>query len=852
VSGVTFDEWRLAKDIVERAINRPAADRHQYVLEGCGDNARLRAEIESFLATRSELVDTDALSSGVAAPGAGPGPTRPSSTHSRTGDPSGPHAPGEGGVMRPLAEGARVGPYRVGALLGSGGMGVVYLARDTRLDRDVAIKVLPEEFAADAARRYWFELEARAAASLNHPNIVSVHDVGLDKGIPFIVMEYVRGETLSAQLKRGRLLRGRALQIGSEIAAALVEAHDHNLAHRDLKPGNVMVMPDGRIKVLDFGIAKTMGGDLPTVQITGPPTAPSHTVLGQLVGTPGYMSPEQLLGRSVDVRTDVYSLGVILFELVSGHRPFDDSGLEALRHQAIRVPVRSVRDVDPSIPPAVAEVIARAMAYEPSARQTAAVLKAELNALLAKSLASRPELPSVAVLSFTDMSSGKDQEFFCDGIADELINAFTQIAGLRVAARTSAFQFKGKPRDVRVIGDALNVATVLDGSVRKVGSRIRVTVELIGSSDGYQLWSERFDRSIEDIFAVQEEIASSVVNTLKGRLAAGPPTVAVRRRNLDAYASYLEGRYHWNKRTEDELKKSVACFERAIEKDPEYAEAYAGLADAYVTLGTYGAEPPALVMPLASAALDRALALDGELAEAYACRGCVRSVYLWSWKEAEPDYRKAIALRPGYPTGHHWYAINHLVPLGRFAEATTELRLALEADPLALAVKTSLGMKAYFAGQYEEAAEALAKTIELEERFAMARFFLGATYTEQFKYDEARSELEAAMNISGRSPEIVAALGYLHGLSGNTVAARAMLDELTALSAERYLSPARLAQVHIGLSDHRGALDRLEQAHAERAADLAWLGVRPVFARLRGEPRFEALLRKVGVAVQRQ
>ena len=745
------------------------------------------------------------------------------------------------------AQGARVGPYRISALLGSGGMGVVYLARDTRLDRDVAIKVLPEEFAADAARRHRFELEARAAAALNHPNIVSVHDVGLDDGIPFIVMEYVRGETLSAQLKRGRMPRARAIQIGSEIAEALVEAHEHNIAHRDLKPANVMVMPDGRIKVLDFGIAKTLHGDSLTAQVTVPAAASAHTILGQLIGTPGYMSPEQLFGLTVDARTDVYSLGVILFELVSGRRPFEDCDVEALRHEAIRVPVRSVCDVDPSIPSPVAEVIARAMAPEPSARQTAAVLKAELNALIPRSLAARPELPSVAVLSFADMSSGKDQEFFCDGIADELINALTQISGFRVAARTSAFQFKGKPRDVRVIGDALNVATVLDGSVRKVGDRIRVTVELIGASDGYQLWSERFDRSIEDIFAVQEEIASSVVKTLKGRLAAGSPAVALRRRNLDAYASYLEGRYHWNKRTEDELKKSVACFERAIAVDPEYAEAYAGLADAYVTLGTYGAEPAAVVMPLASAALEKALALDSELAEAFACRGCVRSVYLWSWQEAEQDYRKAIALRPGYPTAHHWYAINHLVPLGRFAEATTELRLALESDPLALAVKTTLGMKAYFAGQYDEAVEALTKTIELEERFGMARFFLGATYTEQFKYAEARRELEAAMNLSGRSPEILAALGYLHGLSGKTAMARALLDELTALSGERYVSPARLAQVHIALGDQTTALDRLEQAHAERAADLAWLGVRPMFARLRGEPRFEVLLKEMGV-----
>jgi serine/threonine-protein kinase len=543
---------------------------------------------------------------------------------------------------------------------------------------------------------------------------------------------------------------------------------------------------------------------------------------------------------------------VILFELVTGERPFRDDDLMALRHAALSAPVRSACEVDPSVPEAVAEVIAQAMAPEPSARQSAAVLRAELHALVTRSLSTRPDMPSVAVLSFTDMSPARDQEFFCDGIAEELINALTQIAGLRVAARTSAFQFKGKARDVRVIGDALNVATVLDGSVRKAGEHLRVTVELIGSADGYHLWSERFDRKLEDIFAVQEEIASSVVNTLKGRLAVDEkqPAMAQRRRNLEAYGFYLEGRYHWNKRTEDELKKSVACFERAIERDPAYAEAYAGIADAYVTLGTYGALPAADVMPRAKAAIDKALGIDPQLAEAYACRGCVRSVYDWSWAEARLDFLKAIALQPGYSTAHHWYAINHLVPMGRFEEATEELRRALEVDPLALAVRTSLGMKSYFAGQYEEAARELLKTIELEDRFGMARFFLGATYTEQSRYDEALEELEAATRLSGRSPEILAALGYLHGLAGNVGGARGALDDLMHLSTERYVSPARLAQVHIGLNERTEALDRLEDARAERAADLAWVGVRPVFTSLRTEPRFLALLKGIGLVDQ--
>ena len=849
---MTPDEWRRAKEILEVAFTLPTNERSRYVADRCGADAHLRQEIESRLAAGGDRPDTQPP---VDEPGTeAPAPTLPdhvSVDRTRTAPPGriDPVVHYETGLAARLASGSFVGPYEITFLLGAGGMGEVYLARDTRLHRDVAVKVLPRAFARDGGRRRRFEHEARAAASLNHPNIVSVHDVGLEDGVPFIVMEYVRGETLSAQLRRGPVSRDRALQIGSEIATALVEAHAHNVAHRDLKPGNVMITPDGFIKVLDFGIAKTVQYDPAATTVDESPADARHTRQGQLLGTPGYMSPEQLLGRSVDHRTDIYSLGVILFELVTGQRPFDEDDRSARRRAALTAPRRSVRDVNPSVPAAVGDLIAQAMATDPSARQTAAILKAELNALMTRSVSVRPEVPSVAVLSFTDMSSAKDQEFFCDGIAEELITALTQIPGLRVAARTSAFQFKGKARDVRVIGDALNVATVLDGSVRKAGDQLRVTVELIGSADGYQLWSERFDRKIDDIFAVQEEIANSVVNTLKGRLAndRSRPAVAQRRRNLEAYAFYLEGRYHWNKRSEEELKKSVACFERAIERDPDYAEAYAGMADAYVTLGTYGARPASEVMPKARVALDRALEIDAELAEAYACRGCVRSVYDWTWADAEHDYRKAIALQPGYTTAHHWYAINHLVPLGRFDEATEALRRALEVDPLALAVRTSLGMKSYFAGQYDEAAQELLRTIEIEDRFGMARFFLAATYAEQRRYAEARAELEIAISVSGQSPEILAALGYLHGLSGNVDGALSVLNDLRRLAGERYVSPARVAQVHIGLDQRTEALDLLEEARAERAADLAWLGVRPVFARLRTEPRFHALLKDIGL-----
>jgi serine/threonine-protein kinase len=442
------------------------------------------------------------------------------------------------------------------------------------------------------------------------------------------------------------------------------------------------------------------------------------------------------------------------------------------------------------------------------------------------------------------MSPAKDQESFCDGIAEELINALTQISGLHVAARTSTFQFKGQARDVRQIGEALNVATVLDGSVRKQGDRLRVTVELIGSADGYHLWSQRFDLDMADIFDVQDEIAGSIVNTLKGTLIGGSNASSHGTRDVAAYEAYLEGRYHWNKRTEDELKKSVGCFEQAIQRDPAFARALAGIADAYVTLGTYGALPAGDVMPRARDAVERALALDDRLSEAYACRGCVRSIFEWAWSDGERDFQRAIAIQPSYPTAHHWYAINHLVPLGRFDEADRQLRLALGLDPLALAIKSSLGIKAYFAGQYDEAVRELTKTIELDRSFGIAPFFLGLTLAEQAHYQQALIEIASASRLLGSTPEILAGLGYVHAVAGNRNEALTVLDQIRELSAQRYISPARIAQVYAGLGETSAALDCLERAHAERAADVAWLRVRPVFASLREEPRFTALVAK--------
>jgi serine/threonine protein kinase/tetratricopeptide (TPR) repeat protein len=742
--------------------------------------------------------------------------------------------------------------------VGQGSFGTVYRAHDPQLDRPVAVKLLRRTSSNDQVLASRLLHEGRILARVRHTNVVTVYGAGEHAGRIGLWMEFIRGLTLEQMLvSHGPFSAGEAGLVGYELCGALAAVHHAGLVHRDVKAQNVMREEGGRLVLMDFG--------------AGQKRSESRTVGGRVVGTPMYLAPEVLAGAEATVASDIYSLGVLLYHLAANDFPVKAATFADLVDVHARREITPLQDLRPHLPRSFVRVVERAIDPDPAKRfASAGRMGAQLGRIHGSSMnvavtpRVRPiepgpahwrsqEVPSVAVLPFSDMSPAKDQEWFCDGMTEELINALTQISGLRVAARTSAFQFKGQARDVRLIGDMLNVATVLDGSVRKDGNRVRITVDLIGSADGYQLWSHRFDRRLEDVFAVQDEISRAVVVMLKVKLASDKSVAAAvpRSRDLDAYELYLEGRYHWNKRTEEELKKSVRCFERAVDRDPGYAQAHVGMADAYVTLGTYGAMPPDDVMPRAKRALETAFEIDAGLAEAYTCRGCIRAVYDWSWSDAERDFRRAIDLKPSYPTAHHWYAINHLVPVGRFDEATEELRRALELDPLSLAIKTSVGIKSYFAARWDDAVRDLSKTIDLDESFGIARFFLGATYTEQARYAEALGELEAAIRFSGRNPEILATLGYLHGVSGDISSARTVLDELMRLADGRYVSPARLAQVHAGLGQRAEALDRLEEAHAERAADLAWLGVRPVFAGLRDEPRFIALLTQMGLTPPR-
>ncbi len=752
-----------------------------------------------------------------------------------------------------LHPGAKLGPYRILGKIGAGGSGVVYRASDDRLKREVAIKVLHERFASNPERLALFTREAQLIAALNHPNILTLHDVGSERGLWYTVTELLHGHTLRARMSRGLLPIEDTIEYCVEVAHGLNAAHAKDIVHMDLKPENLMITSDGWLKILDFGVA----------QVTRHARATNDTTRTHRHdhgwGTLAYMSPEQIGGEDVDHRSDLFSFGTILYEMLAGRHPFQRESSVATMAAILTESPATLGSLNPAVSSGLDRIVQRClkkMVSErfQSAREVRFALEAvrdvehRTNTASAWATSLGRDEPSIAVLPFADMSPGKDQESLCDGIAEELISAFTQMGGLRVAARTSAFQFKGQARDARQIGHLLNVGTVLDGSVRKHNTRLRITVEFIDAQNGYQIWSKRFDREMEDVFVVQDEIAASVVRTLQTELATTQvPVVAPHTRDLHAYTHYLEGRYHWNKRTEEELRKSVECFKAAIEQDPRYAVAYAGMSDAYVTLGTYGAIAPAEAITQANATLRKALELDDALAEAYACRGCLRSVFEWSWADAERDFLKAVELNSSYATAHQWYAINHLVPLGRFDEAADQLRQAINLDPLALVTRLSLGMASYFARRYDETIDALLRTIQLDNGFGMAHAFLGATYLEQSRYNEARDQIEAALRICGRTPEIVATLGDLQARTGDVECARASLQELTRTSADRYVSPGRMAQVHVALGEHTQALDRLEQAVAERAADVAWLAVRPVFANLRGEPRFLALLKRLGL-----
>ena len=740
-----------------------------------------------------------------------------------------------------LAAGTRVGPYRIVALIGSGGMGDVYRARDPRLDRDVAIKVLRS--ARDRVALDRFKREARAVASLAHPNALAVFDVGDENGVPYIVTELLPGNTLRKRLGR-RLPADEALRIVRQIADVLSAAHDKGIVHRDLKPENVFLLPDGTVKLIDFGLAR---------QVASSPDAETRetTETGSVGGTFAYMAPEQIRGLECDGRTDLFALGIVLYEMLAGARPFTGATWADV--------TTAILTAEPNpLPagtglPALEPIIRRALKKNPSERfssikEFAAALDAPGGAVSAVESHRQGPTHSVAVLPFVDLSEQRDHQFFCDGMAEEILNALARLPGLRLASASRSFRFRGEDVDAQSAATAMGVESVLEGSVRSAGQRLRVSARLVDGVDGQVLWSEQFDRGLADVFAVQDEIARMVVTALKPKLLPALPTRVIPSltQNPEAYALYLKGRFHWNKRSERGFLDSINCFVEARAIDPSFARAASGLADVYAMLGIHGLRPPAEVMPHVSVAALEALALDNTLAEAHASLALVRGVYEWAREDALNHFEQMRQLDPLYAAGLQSYAVHGLAPLGRMEEAIELLRTAIAIDPVSLPINSTLGFVLGLADRAGEAIAVLRRALDLEPH-ALTHFFLGNTLAEVGDCSLAIEHLQKARALSDR-PAIIAALGYAQAKHGDEDSARGVLAELALQADRRYVSPVGAARIHVALNEVDQALNALEEGARARATDLTWIRIEPPFRPLAGQPRFVALLRRLHLA----
>ncbi len=733
--------------------------------------------------------------------------------------------------------------YRIEREIGRGGMAIVYRAADLKHDRPVAVKVFRPEMSAQLGGERFLR-EIRLTAQLQHPGILALHDSGEVDGLFYYVMPFIEGESLRERLTRERQLPvAEVVRITTEVAEALDYAHARGIVHRDVKPENIM-LSQGHALVGDFGIARAVGA-----------VSTEHlTEAGITMGTVGYMSPEQATAEELDGRSDQYSLACIVYEMLVGDPPFEGPTGIAIISRHLVDPAPPLRALRPDVPEGMERAFFRAMAKTAADRyrtvgEFAAALASGEGAAPAPS--SPPSAParSVAVLPFVDLSPQRDQEYFCDGLSEALQEALSHVEGLRVVSRTSAFAFKDKRLDVRDIGRQLNVATLLEGSVQKAGERLRASVTLTNVADGYQLWSERYDRPMTDVFEVQDNIARTVVRRLLPKLSEElrVPLVIKSTDDLGAYQLYLKGRHVWNRRTEGALHQSIDYFRRALALDPTFAVAQAGLADAYVMLGIYGGLPPGEAMPRARAFAEEALTQHPDLAEALAALGCVRAVYAWDWPGAEAVFRQALTANPQYPPAYQWYAVNCLMPSGRFLEARDQLRQARELDPLSPVIGATLGLLAYLERRYDEAVGHYREVLELDERFALAHYFLGQTLTEQRQYPKAIAELHQALASGGRSAEMVAALAGAEALAGHPDVAESLLSELQTMAEAKYVSPVLIGQVHLALGRRAEALEALEQGLRTRSAEMIWLGVRPTFDALRDDPRFVALLQQLGL-----
>lgn len=789
--------------------------------------------------------------------------------------------------------GKKVSHYEIIKKIGEGAKGVIYKARDLKLDRFVALKFLPFNLLSNDEEKKRFIYEAKAASKLDHPNVCTIHEISeSEEGQIFISMSFYEGESLDKRIKKGKIPFENVIDIAWHIADGMEEAHKKKIVHRDIKPHNIFLTLDRSVKVLDFGLAKLAGQK-------------GLTSEGIAVGTIEYMSPQQASGERVDHRTDIWSLGVVMYEMLTGLTPFRNDSIQSIIYSIINKEQEPISGSINKIPAELERIINKCLSKDVSDRyQNFRELKSDLDTLrietgdlpedfkrkqkntvrrkfFLKKLApgaiiffiiflltwltlfykkgdlkngiensTKKNIQSIAVLPFIDLSSDKKYKYFSDGITDELINALTRISGLHVASRTSSFQFRDEGNDIKKIGEKLNVNKILEGSIRIEGKKIRIIVKLIDVLNGHHIWSEKYERDFKEIFLIQDDITRKIIESLKIKFNdnVNKPVIKRYTTNIDAFKLYLQGRFYWIKRTPDHLFKGMEYFNKAIQLDPDYALAYVGIADTYHLLASYSVIPPNKAFPLAKEAALNALKIDENLSEAHNSLAAVRLFYDWDFIEAEKSFKKAIKLDPNYFRAHKWYAY-YLVFTNRMEEAIVSAKRAIEIEPFSMSCKSTLIAILYFAGKYDQVIELYNQVFRKEFNISSfyATSYLGLAYVQKSMYKEAIKILKQAIVLSfGKEPGVLSALGYVYAISGNKKEAEKILEDLLTLSKKRYVSSAYMAIIYTGLGNKDKAFFWFNKAYNERSEWIVYLKVEHIADFLRDDPRFKSLMKKVG------